>query len=144
MAKRTTAFAFLLLASILFLAHAVVPHHHHNGGQVCLINDHCVSDNLYDGSGEDEKTHRHDGGDSSDNCVLKVPVALPSEPGNSDIHFTDNSSNDSDHHGLYMAILNNTSLKIPVVSLFAFAQPGDHSYRSLVSASQGLRAPPSV
>lgn len=142
MVKRTAAYAFLLLANILFLAHAVVPHHHHNGNNICLIKDHCSGDNLHHGHGDEGESHNHDGDDNSDNCVLKTPVALPTDLNKTDFHLTPNSSGDSDHDSLYDNILNSSFLKLPVLAAFVFERSGTCFYRSQVSASPGLRAPP--
>jgi hypothetical protein len=43
MIRRTAAKAILIMAGILFLAHAVVPHHHH-GNLICFVKSHCDND----------------------------------------------------------------------------------------------------
>ena len=144
MIKRTTAYIFIILAGILFLAHAVIPHHHHDT-QICLVIKHCTNEHLTDEPGSDGKSHSHDGDNNSDQCVLKAPVVLSLNQNKTDFYFYNHSSDNSGHDGIYYAIVNSTNeLKIPVLSTFFFEHSEDYSYSSLVSNSLGLRAPPVV
>jgi hypothetical protein len=49
--KKAISLSFLLLANIILLAHAAVPHHHHENAGVCFVNTHCE---------DNEETHHHD------------------------------------------------------------------------------------
>ncbi|MDP3445042.1 MAG: hypothetical protein Q8T08_19450 [Ignavibacteria bacterium] len=72
--KKITAFVFILLANIILLVHAVVPHHHHQE-MVCLESNHCQSGHTHDDSAD---THNHDQNNTAESCALKVVFALPS------------------------------------------------------------------
>ena len=75
MIKRTAAVAFLFLAGVLFLAHAVVPHHHH-GNLICFAKSHCANDGTEENHGPVPDNHHHDGDDGFCHCVLKAPVIV--------------------------------------------------------------------
>ena len=143
MIKRTIAIALLILANIIILAHAVVPHHHHNK-QVCLVNSHCINESFTDKHGTNQDSHSHDGENNSDDCVLKLPVVIFSNQWKTDFKF----NNKSDHSGpddFHYNLLNSTTeVQIPVQSSFNYERITDSSYSSLVSTALGLRAPPVV
>jgi len=149
MIKKTTAIAAIMLASIILLAHAVVPHHHHNK-QVCLINTHCINDDITDEHGTTKKSHSHDGENNSDNCVLKESVVILSNQCRTDLKFNNNTSDRSGLYAFHYNLLNSsteyssTEFLIPVLSSFIYERYTDSSYSSLISASLGLRAPPVV
>lgn len=126
------------------LAHAVVPHHHHNK-QVCLINTHCINDDITDEHGTTKKSHSHDGENNSEDCVLKEPVVLFSNQWKTDLKFNNNASDRSGLDDYHYNLLNSkTELLIPVFSSFIYERYTDSSYPYLISASLGLRAPPVV
>ena len=111
MIKKTIAVASIMLASIVLLAHAIVPHHHHNK-QVCLVNSHCTNDNK-DEHGSTDKSHSHDGENNSDHCVLKESVAVLSNQWKGDLKFENNRSDRSgldDYH--YNLLYNSTEFVI--------------------------------
>jgi hypothetical protein len=144
MIKRTTAYTFIILAGLLFLAHAVIPHHHHDNN-ICFVNKHCTNDNLKDEHGTNGKSHSHDEDDNSDHCILKTPIVLPVNQNNTDFNFSNRPNGNTGHDCFYYASLNSaTLLKIPVLSPFIFEQSENFTYSSLVSDSVGLRAPPVV
>ncbi len=83
MVKKVISYGFLLLANIILLAHAVIPHHHHNGGitlYICyfLPSNHTEEHrhNLYhshaDGHCHVADNHSHER-DISDYCLLNSP-----------------------------------------------------------------------
>lgn len=61
MMKRRISTLMILLANMLILAHAVVPHHHHNKVFVAIVNilDHDAQDIFNHEHGHE---HHHDGG----------------------------------------------------------------------------------
>lgn len=143
MIKKTSAIAFLILANILLLGHAVVSHHHHNQ-QVCLENSHCLHDGLTDEKDNNRDSHSHDGENNHDDCILKEPVVVLSNQWKPDFkvdNTTDRSGLDVFHYNL---LISSTKYLIPVLSSFIGERFTDDSYSSLVSASLGLRAPPVV
>jgi len=144
MIKRTTAFVFLVLASILVLTHAVVPHHHH-GNQICFVNNHCINDNLKNEHGTNGKNHTHDGDGSSPDCILKEPALLSSYQWKTDLRSFNQTSGSSDMDGFLFTIPDNTTEPhFTFQASFISERSSDCLYTSLVSNSLGLRAPPVV
>lgn len=134
---------FLMLASILLVAHAVIPHHHHNK-QICLERSHCIHDDLKDENGTTTGSHSHDGENNHDDCVLKDPVVVLSNQWKTDfrlINETDRSGLDGFHDNL---LITSTEFPIPVLSSYVYERVTDSLYPSLVAASLGLRAPPAA
>jgi len=132
-----------MLAGILLVAHAVIPHHHHNK-QICLERSHCIHDDLKVEHGTNTGSHSHDGENSHDDCVLKIPVVVLSNQGKTDFRFindTDRSGLDVFHDNL---VVISTEFPIPVLSSYVYERVTDSLYPSLVAASLGLRAPPAV
>lgn len=143
MIKRLTAILFIMLASFLLVAHSVVPHHHHNK-QICFDKSHCIHDDLKVEQGTNSDSHRHDGENNHENCVLRDPVVLFSNQWKTDFNLiseTDHWGLDGVHDNLLKSI---TEFLIPVLSSYVYERVTDSLYPSLVSASLGLRAPPVV
>lgn len=140
---RITANLFFMLAGILLVAHAVVPHHHHNK-QICFERSHCIQDDFTHEHGTNPASHSHDGENSHDDCVLKDPVVVLSNESKPDFRFiyeTDRSGIDGFHNNI---LNNSTELLIPILSSYVYERVTDSLYRSLLFASLGLRAPPAV
>jgi len=143
MIRRTTVFAFLMLANLVLLAHAVVPHHHHNK-QVCFKHSHCNHDGLADEHGTNQDNHSHDGDNNHDNCVLREPIVVFSNQWKSDLilNITIDLSDLDDFH--YNLLNSSPDFQILILSNFLYERVINGSYSSLVSSSVGLRAPPVV
>lgn len=143
MIKRITVVAILMLANLILLAHAVVPHHHHNK-LICFKYSHCTHDDLNDEHGTNQDGHRHDGENSHDDCVLKEPVGVLANQWRSD--FTLNSTTDRSGLDDYNDYLLDRSpeFQIHALSTVIYERVLNGSYSSLVSSSLGLRAPPVV
>ena len=140
---RITANLFIMLAGILLVAHAVVPHHHHLK-QICFERSHCIHDDLTHEHGTNPSSHSHDGENSHDDCVLKDPVVVLSNESKPDFRFIYETGR-SGLDGFHDNFLNNSiELLIPVLSSYVYERVTDSLYRSLLSASLGLRAPPAV
>lgn len=143
MIKRITVTAFFILANVLFLAHAVIPHHHHYN-QICFKNSHCQHDDYQDDPDTNQDDHSHDGEKNTDDCVLKEPIVVISNQWWTDFKFystTDRSGLD-DFHPYHLN--NGIEFQIPSFQSLIYEQVDDSSYSSFVSASLGLRAPPVV
>ena len=144
MIKKTIAVASIMLASIVLLAHAIVPHHHHNK-HVCLVKSHCTNDNNKDEHGSTDKSHSHDGENNPDHCVLKESEAVLSDQWKSNFKFENNRS---DRSGLddYHYNLLNSSTEFVIHFLFSYIHERhpDCSFSALITTSPGLRAPPSL
>lgn len=132
--RKTLAISFLLLANLVFLAHAMVPHHHH-GNATCFATSHCDSDEMYN---HNEAEHEHDHSDSSLCRVLQDVV--PSEANNQKIKIEVN-----DFQLLLLTILPQPTQLTNIDCTEVFLTPDGYDlslYESLIVSSQGLRAPP--
>jgi hypothetical protein len=144
MIKKTIAIASIMLASIVLLAHSVVPHHHHNK-QVCLVSTHCTNDKSTDEHGSTKENHSHDGENNAHDCVLKESAVILSDHWKSYLKFENNryerSGLDDYHHNL---LNSSTEFVIPFLFSYIHERHPDCSYSSLITASLGLRAPPVI
>jgi len=132
-----------MLANLVLLAHAVVPHHHHDK-LVCFKHSHCNHDGLVDEHGTNQDNHSHDGDNDHDNCVLREPIVVFSNQWKSDLilNITTDLSDLDDFH--YNLLNSSPDFQILVLSKFLYERGINGSYSSLVSSSLGLRAPPVV
>ncbi len=78
MFKKSVSFLFIIVANLILLAHALIPHHHHNL-EVCLNADECSFHNDFQSQNQEDKDHKHNHNHSSDTecCVLKQAVVIP-------------------------------------------------------------------
>lgn len=137
MIKKITAYSFILLANIVLLAHAVLPHHHHEQ-QVCIERTHCASDTETHVHNNDAKDHQHDGNANSTACVLKQAILIPS----AQIRILNNC--DNHNHDFYI-LSNFGHVDLQPVSEVVTCNPEFPSFFiSFVTTSLGLRAPPIV
>jgi len=144
MIRKKTALLFILLANIVLLAHAVVPHHHHKG-LFCTEVTNCQIVSEDHRHHLSEPTHEHNGDKSAENCVLKQIVVVPV---NSLRHEFKCVVCD-DNHALvddFQAVLSKSEPLFFVPSLVSNAQiVSNFSPQSIFALSSiGLRAPPSV
>ena len=70
MINRAIAFSFILLANIILLAHAVIPHYHHKT-EICITGFHSQEDRESHKHRSDENNNKHNGDSNSEYCVLK-------------------------------------------------------------------------
>lgn len=138
MTKRT-AILFILLANIVLLAHAVLPHHHHKQ-QVCIEGSHCEEEE--DISQTTAHGHQHDNHTNSATCVLKQAVIIPSTEGK----FFKCCDNYSDNHSYnYYILFNPGNIDLqPISEVVAFIPVLPSFLTSSVTITPGLRAPPMV
>lgn len=141
MIKRITAILFILLANVMLLVHAAIPHHHHHG-QVCFLND-----NIQENTQSSSHSSNHDDG-SSDCCNLKQDFILPSD---------DNLQKESKclvcdiHHTLplsldfYIAVAqtfnsrNDSDYFLTILPKYLFS-----TIKSFIAQGISLRAPPAI
>ena len=138
--KKVTAFILILLANIILLAHAVLPHHHHKL-QFCTEVSHC---NHHSNRNPWDTTHEHDGEEGSD-CILKQLIIFPSNQVKQECNCTTSNDHHFTHEGwlaveIYQSIQPRvvrlvTKIEIPLSTL---------PYAYLTSSPAGLRAPPVV
>lgn len=136
--RNKTAFIFVLLANMILLAHAVIPHHHNTEGPMEIAiecshhEQHSHHHNLPICDGNHEK------GETT-TCVLTASAILP----NNQFRATQSIEQAIDSDVLlftlfvyiYLNISNTTDFKTEVLDDIPL-------YARLLSTSQGLRAPP--
>jgi hypothetical protein len=144
MTNRTTALFFILLANIILLTHAVVPHYHHKS-KICFVNFHTQTDCDEHKHSDIKHEHKHDGKNEKENCILKEVVAIPSNRILKDYkNFVWH-----DHHQKFdgfQAVLfcNELIAFVPIVKSNTFVPLISSSYINFVNISLSLRAPPTV
>lgn len=144
MIKKKTAIFFILLANIIILAHAAVPHHH-LPYQVFIISSQCSEDES--GHKHLDAGHNHDHDNKNDNeyCLLKQVVGIPANSVRQECgcdYFADF------HHDLggFQAIIPDYEFACPSLSVSFNLRPPllSSSYTCYASCVLGLRAPPCV
>ena len=142
MIRQTWVIFILLFATIIVLAHAVIPHHHHSN-LVCVVSSHCESDNYADEHNAPLNNHKHDGKSDTDNCVIKQIIAIPANQlrqnytswENVLVHFSF-SDFDASNFELRFDNLNPGTLSCKRLPFFS------STYSYFIIHSLGLRAPP--
>jgi cell division protein FtsL len=144
--KKITALSLLILANIVILAHAVIPHYHHNRIPVAIINISHTDDNTE----HSDAYHTHANGESNhgdhstdDECALhKLYFNTDNQDNLSSINPITSGSNNHDFPMIYLFIpAESESLYFkelypdPNYYLFSF-------YSHYITHFIGLRAPP--
>jgi hypothetical protein len=146
MIKKKTAFIFVLLANIVLLAHAVVPHHHHhNANEICISTSDCETDCKEHKHITPACTHGHENNEKSECCTLNQFVVIPAtsiRQENNWVGCPDNKGTFDD----FQAILFYYVLKadVPILETDARLQFTTSFFTQFVVSSLGLRAPPTV
>lgn len=141
MLKKITAYSFLIIANIVLLAHAVIPHHHHHQ-QVCIENTHCVDDEFAHTHDSSEHNHHHDGNNSDNSCYLKQAAVISSVQ--SKLSHSCNRCPDNHHHDFIITPnfefdeFHSFSAAVSCIPEISF------TITSYVTRTLGLRAPPVV
>ena len=144
MIKRTAAASFLLLAGIIFLGHAVVPHHHH-GNLICFVKSHCTDEYPAGDHGSSPDSHHHDGQEGPDQCLLKDPVIVSSNQTGAGLKITDLKGSQPFSESLFACLKTDDPWLQATDLLHSLSLPPViFHYLSLSSCSPGLRAPPIV
>jgi len=144
MLKRSIAIVLLVLASAVWLTHAIIPHHHHNL-QVCLVTEHCQHDKNYHAHNPESNSHNHHN-NSSSNCVLGQSAIVPQTILKANSGFPESPSVDT-YFDVIQAI-------VAYTHSIAFISPKTHTvylnrvstglYLAYIGQYLGLRAPPAV
>ncbi|GEM_PF-1762018 len=140
MAKKIIYTAFLLIASVMLLAHEVIPHHHHDD-HICFEHTTCDVENTHHGEEKEDSSDKN----NNDCCQLADAVVTPPQ---SQVHEVNCPC--CTHDNTTMGRINLSMLPVVGVgnhlltSCFAFWQnPNQTSFiLSLAGRSHGLRAPP--
>ena len=144
MFKKTTAIFFLVLANIILLAHAVIPHHHHKG-EVCFIYSHCQNDCDEQNHQTTENNHEHDGKNDFQCCVLDQFVLIPSSWIKQECKCLDGDNRHPGNDGFQTVLSELGSVFIFQTCLFKTKLPLlSSTYTFFTGRSIGLRAPPRV
>ena len=136
-AFKRTAFIFILIANMVILVHAVLPHHHHED-QVCFYQPGCCDNSL-------SATHfchgHHDEcNGKEENCILKQLVILPS----TQERFKTENSTTHDIRSLIYISEESSLLKINDDFTEDICLSDEVFTDFHIKSNSGLRAPPRV
>lgn len=134
--RKRLAILFLLLANLVFLAHAAIPHHHH-GSVACFAVSHCDESDDH-GDHCDGAEHSHDHSDSSLCRVLQDVVASETSSYKFKIEINDFQSL---IHAIIPDFSNLENEELDINLLLRDASFKSF-YKSIIVSCQGLRAPP--
>lgn len=141
MIKKLTAYCFIILANIVLLAHAVIPHHHHYQ-QVSIERKDCVEKSVAHTHGNSEKDPRRGCETDSNLCVLKQAFIVPSSQ-NRILHDCENCT-DNHHQDLYILANFGDFDKQTFSQVVVLIPKIPPSITPFVTIIPGLRAPPKV
>lgn len=142
MMKRKIAIFFVLLANIIILAHAAIPHHHFPFIAVSLEQS-IGYEHEHNHATPDFNHHHHDDKDDYDHCLLNKVISITKNnlksTVNSDIDFDFGFSNWG-----FPSIIQEFKFDwdIPITTIIRQPQLISSSYISYVASVSGLRAPP--
>ena len=140
--KKAIALSFILLANMIILAHAVVPHHDHDDMTICFFGSHCDDCNVTHNPTECE-THTHHDHTCSDKCCTIDNIFDPTDNKAKAIYHI--HANCDCWQTLYFLTLNIVDIQDCIddtLLLFLHAPYIDTCHTDYVSQSLGLRAPP--
>ncbi len=139
--KKITAYLFVLIATFILVAHAVVPHHHHHNEVFVLIeNSDCDTDGHKHHA--DDQHHEHSDTDDSDFCLLKQTISTPVSFSKHEF----NSPTFNINFGYFSAILINNDFACHAPPNLSFLKSSFHNsfYTCFTNIVSALRAPPTV
>lgn len=141
MIKKLTAYTFILIANIVLLAHAVIPHHHHNN-HVCIEHTICVGNDVAHTHNTPVSQHQRGCDTDSTTCVLKQAFVIPSVQS----RFLKDCDNCSDtHNHIFYILANSKGLDLQPASEIVLSIREVPFYLSaILTSTPGLRAPPIV
>ncbi|MDX9880527.1 MAG: hypothetical protein RBS73_00580 [Prolixibacteraceae bacterium] len=141
MIKKLTAYSLILVANIVLLAHAVIPHHHHQS-VICIEQKHCHDDTSTHEHSNAKPSHQDDGNKNSTSCVLKQSFLVPPSQGK---HLKSyNNCSDNYNHDYYLLSNIEYSDLQPIFNVVSYFPLHSSYIISFVTSALGLRAPPTV
>lgn len=142
--KKGTAIFFVLIANIVILAHAVVPHYHnhHHSTQILIITDHRNAEPDSNKHNTNNHGHEQENSNNYDFCLLKQVISTLVN--NSKQEFSAPFINFSFGNALVVLILNEFACNPPPVLSYKHPPFYSSDYTCFVNSVAGLRAPPSV
>ena len=143
MIKRKTAVAFILIANIILLAHAVIPHHHHHNNEVCTESSACQTDEKSLGHSDCE--HNGSSKEHYDCCVLKQVVTIPVNQIKPEFKCLVCNDDNANFNAFHSVLFTSGYSNLPIDYLTVEWQDYKPSFKAqFVSIGIGLRAPPIV
>lgn len=141
MIRKQTAFILVLIASFLYLAHAVIPHHHH-AEHICFDLFHHAR-HSEDHNCDKDSEHPSDNKSEREDCVIKDEVILPSKEIKEKLSYLEVSENLPD-------FFNSSFVNVGTLDVFKgsleystrFHYVIANCYESSIPGLNGLRAPP--
>lgn len=140
MIRKFTAYVLILLANIILLAHAVIPHHHHES-VICIVQKHCKNDTKQHKHNVTEHDHQHDDNKNTTTCILKQSFVVPTSQDKYlkiGINFSDNHN----HDYFLPSNFGYSDLQSVLKTVIYFSERSS-LILPLVTSSHGMRAPPS-
>ncbi len=139
--KNKTAIFFVLLANIIIVAHAVVPHHH-LPRQFFIITEHSDEDVNGHKHHTDEHNHEHGDANDYDYCLLKQVITTPANSSKQEF----SSPSIDFNFGSVLAILIKNDFACNPPPILSYRQSTFHNsfYTCFINSVSGLRAPPSI
>lgn len=143
MVKKVKAYIFLVIANVVFLTYAVIPHHHHLE-QICVLTSHCHNDLETQKHHSCDHQHEHD--NNQHVCALNQPAIKPSNQTKQECKCFVLGYNSYPSDFSLFSFLNTAGTEAfrsavcahhPVPALLG-------TYSDFVNASLGLRGPPLV
>lgn len=141
MIRKSLTIFFILIANIILLAHAVIPHHSHQN-EVCVGNTHMQAQ-----SGEHNScsNHTHSQEQEAEDCDLNQAVVVLSQQLRSEIKCFDYATTYSQFDATQAVLLNKSFDALFYIDISNIKPPLLASiYSSFVGRQIGLRGPPVV
>ena len=137
--KRAMTLSFLLLANIILLVHAVIPHHHHDL-VCCSPNAHCDDNDETHEHTADSGCQQHDDENKGKECPLKDVYMKPEN----DKSLVDLNPHNDLQYPVLLLFPVKSMVKITDLKNLPFRQKPCllFYYTDYLSQSLGLRAPP--
>ena len=145
--KKQTAIFFILLANIIILAHAVVPHHHlpHQSFFLTAETAEAESEHHHAESSDFDHDHDHDNKSDNEHCLLNRIIGLPTNTVRQLCSCDFHADLHPDFGGFYAVLLFfQFEFVAPAVNVRLRPPLLTFSYISYASSVLGLRAPPTV
>lgn len=142
MIKKITAYLFVLIATTVLVAHAVVPHHHHHVHRVFIITEHNDEDDFGHKHPANEHSHEHSDANDYDFCLLNQVITTPANSSKQEF-----SSPFIDFNfGNVLAIVIKNDFACNPPPILSYRQTPFHNsfYTCFINSVSGSRAPPSV
>lgn len=145
--KNKTAIFFLMLANIIILAHAVVPHHHlpHQSFFLTAETAEAESEHHHAESSDFDHDHDHDNKSDNEHCLLNRIIGLPTNTVRQLCSYDFHADLHPDFGGFH-AVLLFVQFECVVQAVTIRLRPPllAFSYISYASSVLGLRAPPAI